>query len=61
MSDIIGLQNRAYTESFQSPQTLKKTKGKHLVKISILLVLLFLAGNSIYYLFIVPFNSTAKI
>lgn len=61
MSDIIGLQNHAYTESFQSPQTVKKTKGKQVLKILILLILLFLAGDSVYYLFIVPFNSTAKI
>ena len=61
MSDIIRLQNRAYTESLQSPQTVKKTKGKQVLKILILLILLFLAGDSVYYLFIVPFNSTAKI
>ena len=61
MSDIIGLQNHAYTESLQSPQTVKKTKGKQVLKILILLILLFLAGDSVYYLFIVPFNSTAKI
>ena len=61
MSDIIGLQNHAYTESFQPSQTVKKEKGKRLLKIVILLILLFLAGDSVYYLFIVPFNSTAKI
>ena len=61
MSDIIGLQNHTYTESLQSPQTVKKTKGKQVLKILILLILLFLAGDSVYYLFIVPFNSTAKI
>ena len=61
MSDIIRLQNRSYTESLNSPQTVKKTKGKRLLKIVILLILLFLAGDSVYYLFIVPFNATAKI
>ena len=61
MSDIIGLQNHAYTELQQSPQTVKKTKGKQLLKIIILVMLLFLAGDSVYYLFILPFNSTAKI
>ena len=61
MSDIIGLQNHAYTESSQPSQTVKKEKGKRLLKIVILLILLFLAGDSVYYLFIVPFNSTAKI
>ena len=61
MSDIIGLQNHAYTESCQLPQTIKKTKGKQLLKIVILAMLLFLAGDSVYYLFIVPFNATAKI
>ena len=61
MSDIIGLQNHTYTESFQPSQTVKKEKGKRLLKIVILLILLFLAGDSVYYLFIVPFNSTAKI
>lgn len=60
MSDIIRLQNRAYT-ALSSPQTAEKAKGKQLLKIVILLVLIFLAGNSIYYLFILPFNSTAKI
>ncbi|MGI5089788.1 FtsQ-type POTRA domain-containing protein [Treponema vincentii] len=61
MSDIIGLQNHAYTESRQLPQTVKKTKGKQLLKIIILAMLLFLVGDLVYYLFIVPFNSTAKI
>ena len=61
MSDIIRLQNHTYTESLNSPQTVKKAKGKKLLKIVILSVLLFLAGNSVYYLFIVPFNATAKI
>ncbi|EPF27590.1 FtsQ-type POTRA domain-containing protein [Treponema medium] len=61
MSDIIGLQNHAYTESRQLPQTVKKTKGKQLLKIIILAMLLFLAGDSVYHLFILPFNSTAKI
>ena len=61
MSDIIRLQNHTYTESLNSPQTVKKTKGKRLLKIVILLILLFLAGDSVYYLFIVPFNATAKI
>ena len=61
MSDIIRLQNRSYTESLNSPHTVKKTKGKRLLKIVILLILLFLAGDSVYYLFIVPFNATAKI
>ena len=61
MSDIIGLQNRSYTESLQAPQAVKKTKGKQFLKIIILVMLLFLAGDSIYYLFIVPFNTTAKI
>ena len=61
MSDIIGLQNHAYPESRPSPQTGKKTKGKHLLKISILAILLFLAGYSVYHLFILPFNTTAKI
>ena len=61
MSDIIGLQNHAYPESRPSPQTGKKTKGKHLLKISILAMLLFLAGYSVYHLFILPFNTTAKI
>ena len=60
MSDIIRLQNHAYT-ALNSPQTAEKAKGKQLLKIVILLVLIFLAGNSIYYLFILPFNSTAKI
>ena len=61
MSDIIGVQNRTYTESLPSPQTVKKTKGRQFLKIVILLMLLFLAGDLVYYLFIVPFNSTAKI
>ena len=61
MSDIIGLQNHVYPESRPSPQTGKKTKGKHLLKISILAMLLFLAGYSVYHLFILPFNTTAKI
>lgn len=61
MSDIIGLQHHAYTESRQVPQSVKKTKGKQLLKIIILLMLFFLAGNSVYYLFIVPFNARAKI
>ena len=61
MSDIIGVQNRIYTESLPPPQTVKKTKGKQFLKIVILLILLFLAGDLVYYLFIVPFNSTAKI
>ena len=61
MSEIIRLQNHTYTESLNSPQTVKKAKGKKLLKIVILSVLLFLAGNSVYYLFIVPFNATAKI
>ena len=39
MSDIIGLQNHAYTELQQSPQTVKKTKGKQLLKIIILVML----------------------
>ena len=61
MSDIIGVQNRTYTESLPSPQTVKKAKGRQFLKIVILLMLLFLAGDLVYYLFIVPFNSTAKI
>ncbi|MGI5100931.1 cell division protein FtsQ/DivIB [Treponema vincentii] len=61
MSDIIGVQNRTYTESLPSPQTVKKTKGRQFLKIVILLMLVFLAGDLVYYLFIVPFNSTAKI
>jgi len=61
MSDIIGLQHHTYTESRQLPQTVKKAKGKQLLKIVILAMLLFLAGDSVYYLFIVPFNATAKI
>ena len=61
MSDIIGLQNHAYTEPRQLPQAVKKTKGKQLLKILILAMLLFLAGESVYHLFILPFNSTAKI
>lgn len=61
MSDIISVQNHAYTELHQLPQTVKKTKGKQLLKILILAMLLFLAGNAVYYLFILPFNATAKI
>ena len=60
MSDIIGLQNHAYAESRQLPQPVKKTKGKQLLKIIILTMLLLLVGDLVYYLFIVPFNSTAK-
>ena len=61
MSDIIGLQHHAYIESRQVPQAVKKAKGKQLLKIIILLMLLFLVGDSVYYLFIVPFNARAKI
>ena len=61
MSDIIGLQNHAYTEPRQLPQAVKKTKGKQLLKILILAMLLFLVGDAVYHLFILPFNSTAKI
>lgn len=61
MSDIIGLQNGPYTQPIQSPQTVKKAKGKQLLKILIVAMLLFLAVDSVYYLFIVPFNATAKI
>lgn len=61
MSDIIGVQNRTYTESLPSPQNRKKNQGRQFLKIVILLMLLFLAGDLVYYLFIVPFNSTAKI
>ena len=61
MSDILGLQTHAYTESLPPPRTDKKTKGKQLLKFFILIMLLFLAGDSVYYLFVVPFNATAKI
>ena len=61
MSDSIGLQNRAYTESLQSSQPVKKTKGKQLLKIIIVAMLIFIAGDAVYYLFIVPFNAIAKI
>jgi len=60
MSDTLGLHGHVYTESI--PVNREKTgSGVRFLKVMIYLLLLFLAGNIVYYLFILPLTSPAKV
>lgn len=59
MSNSIGLQNHhAYTPS---RSTTGATKRQHFLKYIIILMILFLLINAVYYLVIIPFNAPARI
>ena len=60
MSDTIGLHGHVYTESIPVNRE-KPVNGVRFLKIVIYLLLLFLAGNIVYYLFILPLTSPAKV
>ena len=60
MSDTIGLHGHVYTESIPVNRE-KPVSGVRFLKIVIYLLLLFLAGNIVYYLFILPLTSPVKV
>lgn len=61
MSDSVGLQNHVYPQSHNAVQPGKITKGKNLLKYAIGVLFLFLLGNAVYYLLIIPFHAPARI
>ena len=60
MSDTVGLHGHVYTESIPVNRE-KPVIGVRFLKVVIYLLLLFLAGNIVYYLFILPLTSPAKV
>ena len=61
MSDTLRLQNHAYREIHTASHTDQQTGKRRVLKIVIIILLTFLIGETIFYLFVLPFVSTAKI
>lgn len=61
MSDTLRLQNHAYREIRTASHTDQQTGKRRVLKIVIIILLTFLIGETIFYLFVLPFVSTAKI
>ena len=61
MSDTLRLQNHAYREIHTASHTDQQTGNRRVLKIVIIILLTFLIGETIFYLFVLPFVSTAKI
>lgn len=61
MSDTAGLQRRVYTDSIAPHQIEQQTAGVRLIKIFIAILVFFLVAEAVFYLFILPFSSTAKV
>jgi cell division protein len=61
MSDILHLQKSLYSQPVAALPAQKNLKGKLALKIFIIALLLFLIGETVFYLFIVPFTSVVKV
>lgn len=61
MSDILHLQESMYGQAAAAFPSQTQPRGKLALKIFIVALLLFLIGETIFYLFIVPFTLAAKV